>query len=166
MSKHGVVVLGALGLLLTGGCAGNQGPATETAHTETAVEAVYDCDAGQIVLIDSKSGPALMVSRLRRVILNPWRDSQGDHFLSLEHVGKDRRPVAFEYLVPRDRMRSAKLRTYDRSEGAYFKVTERQHSWRIRGEPSSSARCALSHLLEVERQPTDRYPVGAPPVFF
>jgi len=121
-------VVAGLVVLLSGACAGAQTRGGRPPDS-SIVEAVDSC-AGH----GSEAGPVVVLG-------DSWRSGDIDHFVILTRTGN--RPVAFEYLVPLVGAGPATLVTYDQGRGAAFKVMAAGSSWRIVGEPSSSAPCAI-----------------------
>jgi hypothetical protein len=143
MGKQSIVVVGAL--LMASGCGARQSAATQPERFGTGLGAVYACETGPIVVIAGDDGPALVDGAKQRVLEHGWSDDDGDHFLSFERQGQDKRPVAVEYTVPKDRSNTAHVRVYDRAAGSHFRITARARSWRITGEPSMTSSCTTSH---------------------
>lgn len=117
--------------------------AAEPADPPGDTEAIYECDRGAIVMVEGQDGRWLMVGDSRRPIVNQWRSTAGDHFLTFERIGPDRIPVATEYIVPTDRTQQATMRTYDKNSGASFVLKVEGPVWRISGEPSDARSCSV-----------------------
>jgi hypothetical protein len=135
---HIAILTAALG----SACGGSRPPTRGASSSHAVVEAVYDCAGGSIVVYGDRYGPSLLDERRHEVVLNRWSSSDTDHFVVLTRNQDDRRPVAIEYRVPRDRGGAATMLTYDGDGGEVFKIAVTGGVWRVFGESSSTSPCA------------------------
>lgn len=132
--------------VLVGACGGSQTLTMGASSDTPVVEASYECASGSIVVSSDRAGSSLLDRGHDELVRSSWSSSDTDHFVVLTRPGNQGHPVAIEYLVPRDRSGSATLITYDRANGASFKVIATESAWRIYGDSSSTSACPASDV--------------------